>query len=272
MSYPDLPLSVKGSLAAEAMREHHHLWHLARSRAFWQSITPAERNQLTAQGWKAPRFDDEPGAGLDFLSMHRNMIPHVNQLMSLAGDPAWTKVAGWNPLPFDPQDADWPVPPSWPGIDPGIENTKKAASVPPMQKIATQVEDPKILKKVTLDQLGSAIEGSIHGWMHYRWSAKPPTADLFDIAPENDWLGAPWSSHVNKHFWKLHGWIDDKIGSWERANNTTADFSTAWNGPHAHPHAMAAHPDHKSLRRAAQSFKFRSDPQIADRLLDISSR
>ncbi len=62
MSYPDLPASVKVGLAIEAMREHHHLWHLVRSRNFWQSLTPQQQSQLEAQGWKAPRFDDEPGA------------------------------------------------------------------------------------------------------------------------------------------------------------------------------------------------------------------
>ncbi len=199
------------------------------------------------------------------------MIPHVNQLMTTAADPAWPRVVGWNPIPFDPTDIDWPVPPSWPGIEPSIADAKQAASVPRMQQIASWAQNPNVLQSVTLDQLGNAIEGSIHGWMHYRWSAAPPTADPFDVSPANDWLGAPWSSHVNKHFWKLHGWIDDKIDGWERANNTTANLSSAWGGPDVHIHAMVAH-DRDGLRTAARSFRFRSDPNIAERLLMQSAR
>lgn len=35
--------------------------------------------------------------------------------------------------------------------------------------------------------------------------------------PENDALVEPFSSHVNPIFWRLHGWIDDRIEDWYRA-------------------------------------------------------
>ncbi|MBN0070433.1 PvdJ/PvdD/PvdP-like protein, partial [Pseudomonas aeruginosa] len=35
---------------------------------------------------------------------------------------------------------------------------------------------------------------------------------------ENDFLGDPFSSHVNPVFWSFHGWIDDRIEDWYRAH------------------------------------------------------
>src|SRR3712207_5921244 len=35
----------------------------------------------------------------------------------------------------------------------------------------------------------------------------------------HDYLGDFHSSHVNPIFWKLHGWIDDRIEGWFRAHN-----------------------------------------------------
>jgi hypothetical protein len=36
---------------------------------------------------------------------------------------------------------------------------------------------------------------------------------------------------VNRHFWKLHGWIDDRIYGWEDARGEEADLSEGWDGP-----------------------------------------
>ena len=66
--------------------------------------------------------------------------------------------------------------------------------------------------------------------MHVRWSGSPPN-DPNSADVNNDWLFSAWSSHVNKTFWKLHGWIDDRIGDWENATGQMADFSKAWIGP-----------------------------------------
>ena len=48
-------------------------------------------------------------------------------------------------------------------------------------------------------------------------------SSLFDIdpkwdAPANDDLGDFYSSHVHPVFWRLHGWIDDRINDWAAAN------------------------------------------------------
>lgn len=33
-----------------------------------------------------------------------------------------------------------------------------------------------------------------------------------------DWLGIPYSSHVNPYFWRLHGYVDDRVNGWLQAN------------------------------------------------------
>jgi hypothetical protein len=101
----------------------------------------------------------------------------------------------------------------------------------------TLYTDPRYLATVSLAELGSRIEFTIHNWMHMRWAAEPrdPNPDAskhglpvpegrlpldFDtkwLSPEYDYLGETFSSHVNPIFWRLHGWVDDRIGDWFKA-------------------------------------------------------
>ena len=229
-------------LADERLRTHHHLWHFVRSRESWESLSDADRTQLEAEGWRSPRFEEDAGSGIDFLGMHRQMIHMTNSAMASAADPNWPRVQGWSPIPFPDNDADWPVP-AWqinppPWATPNLwasftsfaERARSAARVQEMQSLAAVFQDPARLQGWTLDELGSAMEWSIHGWMHMRWSGSPHD-DGFSVDVSNDWLFVPWSSHVNKHFWKLHGWIDERIGDWEAATGQTADLSNTWAGP-----------------------------------------
>ncbi|WP_418027935.1 hypothetical protein [Paenibacillus sp. JJ1722] len=66
--------------------------------------------------------------------------------------------------------------------------------------------------------------------MHLHWSSLPPPEAQNILDPSNDWLGSPFSSHVNNHFWKLHGWIEDRIIVWEDAHGTEANLSQGWDG------------------------------------------
>lgn len=242
MAHPDLPAPVKAMLANEGHRVHHHLWHFVRNETNWNNLPQADKDSLTADGWAAPRFDQQPGSGIDFLGMHRQMIAMTNQAMAAVGDANWPSVIGWAPIPFEDDDADWPVP-AWQSTPPPWSNTtqwqrftdlanhaRSEARVEEMKTIAALFKDPAHLQSVTLDELGIQMEWSIHGWMHMRWSGAPAD-NAFDVDPDNDWLFLPWSSHVNPTFWKLHGWIDDRITDWEAANNQQADLSQAWSGP-----------------------------------------
>ena len=230
-------------LADDQARAHHHLWHFTRNRLAWESLTDKERQQLEAQQWKAPRYQDASGAGLDFLGMHRHMIGMVNSSLAKASDPNWVSVKGWDPIPWAENDKDWPVPEwqdnapqwattqEWASFSQNARNMRSSEKVQEMQQTAKILDDPSRLRQRTLDQLGSDIEWSIHSWMHIRWSGKPARDREDSPDPSNDWLFFPVSSHVNKIFWKLHGWIDERINKWEVAVDRKADLSTAWSGP-----------------------------------------
>jgi hypothetical protein len=90
---------------------------------------------------------------------------------------------------------------------------------------------------MSLDYLGRRIENGIHDWMHIHWSAEPwyqgkSDQDINDV--RNDWLASPYASHVNVHFWKIHGWINDRVDDWARANgvnNVDALLENAFTGP-----------------------------------------
>lgn len=108
---------------------------------------------------------------------------------------------------------------------------------------------------MTLGELGSRMEFSIHNMMHMRWCNQfepRPDVDattLEQIGHEWDkisynWLGDTYSSHVNPVFWKLHGWIDNRINDWMAANNLTGPVTWVgtWVGK------MPSHPMPESLR------------------------
>ena len=249
MSYPDLPTTVKGMLADERLRLHHHLWHLVRNQDRWYALTQDARNALTNAGWAAPRFEEQTGSGIDFLGMHRQMIEMTNSALANANDANWPNVTGWDPIPWPANDVHWPVPawqatvPPWASAQQWLEYTgiaewaRSPRQATAMQQVANRFRDSSYLNSVSLDEFGIAMEGSIHGWMHIRWSGAPHN-DEFSADVANDWLFVPWSSHVNKTFWKLHGWIDARIGEWEVATGQTADLSETWAGPAGVPEAM----------------------------------
>ncbi len=282
MSYPDLPPVVKAMLANEQHRAHHHLWHFVRNRDNWDGLSGEARDELTAAGWKAPRFVRDPGSGIDFLGMHREMIKMTNKALEAAGDPQWPSVRGWNPIPWMEDDPDWPVPewqispPQWAEEQLWRDFTNLAKDarseerVAEMRLLAVAFRDPERLSRITLDALGIAMEWSIHGWMHMRWSG-PPYEDGFAVEPENDWLFMPWSSHVNKVFWALHGWIDERIDDWEIANGQNSDLDSAWYGP-SHVSGMLHHMTNPRLLELLPSkferfVSMQIDHQIVDKLL-----
>lgn len=283
MTYPDIPAAVKSMLANVGHRTHHLLWHLVRNRDDWESLSEDNRNALVAEGWAAPRFDRELGSGIDFLGMHRDMIAMVNQALSVQGDANWPSVQGWDPIPWENDNADWPVPewqvewPSWASMEEWetytelAEEARSAAQIDQMRRLSEIFKNPDYLRSRSVDQLGIDMEWSIHGWMHMRWSGAPPRERFLD-EPDNDWLFVPWSSHVNKTFWKLHGWIDERITDWETANEVTADFSDAWSGPSAMPGAMLHMAETKLLRHlpvsAAPLMSMTVDANVVGRLLE----
>ncbi len=107
-----------------------------------------------------------------------------------------------------------------------------------MRHMASIFTNPRYLAALSLGALGNLIEFTIHGWMHNRWAhdkgaflpdpknGEPKFRDTFDFDPmwddpKYDYLGEFYSSHVNPLFWRLHGWVDDRIEDWFNAHEST---------------------------------------------------
>ncbi|MEB0223186.1 PvdJ/PvdD/PvdP-like protein [Pseudomonas sp. 10S4] len=240
-------------LVSPEHRLFHQLWHASRDK--WHTLSDDKRDALRGIGWQpGPRDNerdargarkDRNGSGVDFFFMHRHMLGTARSMQDL---PSWQ----YFPLPqpelirdragfaryFDNHDGT-SLPPTWlaEGDDEytqWVADLKTAETYQSnFQVWESQYRDPQYLSKLTLGQFGSEVELGLHDWLHMRWASVPrdpsngqpvPLArDLDDFAarwfaPENDFLGDPFSSHVNPVFWHFHGWIDDRIEDWFRAH------------------------------------------------------
>jgi len=204
------------------------------------------------------------------------MIGDANKVLSEVGDPNYPRVQGWT-IPPPPGDTSYPVPPAW--FDPSF-----ADQLATLERLKSDMfyrkrfqfwqrafTDATFLRGVTLGALGVVIEMTIHNAMHMRWATPPgsvrpePQQATGDIDPTQvetigtewddpryDFLGDTYSSHVNPIFWRLHGWIDDRVEQWKVANGVYGnDFWTGtWvgkepeHGGGASVHALLEDPEH----------------------------
>jgi hypothetical protein len=239
-------------MARRSHRFHHYLWH--RVRNSWLRLTDRERQAIydINSEWVPPRpaLDAmrrpvrDNDSGEDFLFMHRQMIAHVNNILTRVNDPFYPRIEGWRRVP-PPDDDDYPVPEF---SDSELEKVKSLEYF--YQFIAQwerQYTDQSYLRKVTLGQLGSDMEFTIHNDIHMRFAApspigyRPSTSSVEEIdeqwdAPAYDYLGDTYSSHVNPIFWKLHGWMDERIEDWKWAHGITGEieWKGTWLGTIAH--------------------------------------
>lgn len=234
-------------------RLFHQLWHASRDK--WHNLSEAKRDALRGIGWqpgprnkerdaRGPR-KDRNGSGIDFFFMHRHMLGTARSMQDL---PSWQRF----PLPqpelerdrtgfaryFDNHDGT-ALPPTWladgdDAYSQWVSDIKTAETYHSnFQVWESRYRDPRYLSKLTLGQFGSEVELGLHDWLHMRWASVPrdpsngapvPMArDPSDFAArwyaaENDFLGDPFSSHVNPVFWHFHGWIDDRLEDWFRAH------------------------------------------------------
>ena len=240
-------------LVSPEHRLFHQLWHA--SRDTWHELSPDKRNALRGIGWQPGQRDkerdargprkDRNGSGVDFFYMHRHMLRTARSMQHLPSWPAF-------PLPqpelerdragfaryFDNHDGS-ALPPTW--LAEGDElYTQWLSDIKQPETYHSNFEvwesryrDPRYLSTLTLGQFGSEVELGLHDWLHMRWASVPrdpsngapvPMArDPADFAArwyvsENDFLGDPFSSHVNPVFWSFHGWIDDRLEDWFKAH------------------------------------------------------
>lgn len=241
-------------LVSPQHRLFHQLWHASRDK--WRRLDDGKRDALRGLGWQPGPRDAERGArgrrkhlngsGEDFFFMHRHMLAHARQLQPDL--PVWQEL----PLPavfiehdrqgfiryYDNHDGN-SVPPAWVARDDEELSQWLAQIKAPdthysnFQVWESQYQDPEYLSRLTLAQFGSEVELNIHDWLHMRWATvtrdpsngMPVTGDReqADYAArwfraENDFLGDPFSSHINPVFWRFHGWLDARIEDWFRAH------------------------------------------------------
>jgi hypothetical protein len=250
-----LPRSVTEMLASRGHRLHHFVWHNVRNKWLDTDLDDSQRQKIHHLGWAPlrPAMEKgstlvENGSGEDFLFMHRQMILKFNEEMQKAGAKA---VKGWQNIPapgplvvepdFDSSEPKLPpvgnpngdaVPPTW--------NNRRITAFKSdeyywsqMRSWDKEFKNPAYLRTLTLGELGALIEFSVHNDMHMRWAsvtrdpetgeAKPEGRKQDDISekwddPTYDYLGEFYSSHVNPIFWRLHGWVDDRIEDWFKAH------------------------------------------------------
>lgn len=236
----ELDIDIKQYLAKKDMRMHHGLWHYVR--VAWPVITPARQVELEKAGFRPPRLREQFLSGIDFLAMHRKMLKEIHEQFPKASVPG-----GWNPIPFNPHDPDWPMPstydqipePAWKEPAATKHFEQESHQFPPLRPKGEEISSLARTKYrgMSLDYLGRRIENGIHDWMHIHWSAEPwfkaeKGQHIDDV--RNDWLASPYASHVNVRFWKIHGWINDRVNDWAHANgvdNVDALLQDAFTGP-----------------------------------------
>src|SRR5688572_24822608 len=230
-------------MASRGHRLHHYLWHQSRNN--WHRFNDATRAALKKLQWAPPRPSQLAdmtiltgnGSGEDFLFMHRGMVREANEILVQAGAAPNQLVNGWARLP-EPSDKAFPVPAPYEHLTPAwTEIVRVIKSDEYYEKKLLFWErlyrDPDILRSVSLAELGARMEFTIHDAMHMRWSARPamgirpdptffdrpPSADELDIdsrwdVVEYNFLGEEYSAQANPIFWKIHGWVDDRISDW----------------------------------------------------------
>ena len=264
-----LPLAqpVLGMLASRHHRLHHFVWHTVRN--YWlddSTITPDMKLAITELGWAPPRpvlsASADPlfgnHSGEDFLFMHRQMVIEVNAGLQKLGQPpirGWSTIPGPGPLTMDPDYSQivptlpppgnptgFSVPASWspPGAETMSQRLQALKSAEfywsRMRWWDRQYKDPAYLATLSLGELGTLIEWTVHNDMHMRWASVPRDPKTNEPVPQGrqDWdidpawdddrydhLGEQYSSHVNPVFWRLHGWVDNRVEDWFNAREAT---------------------------------------------------
>jgi hypothetical protein len=209
---------------------------------------PPHPNQFPTRGTVDQREPDN-GAGEDFLFMHRRMIHEVRELLEHHGLPT---IEAWKSIPAPNRQSrnhdGFSVPPAW-DAGQGENSFKGLATIKSdeywqsrMTFLERKFKEQAYLATLTLDQLGAKIEWLIHNLMHIRWCSQQTqpddpltplpggrplteTSDKWIKTVRNDKpfyyddLNDTFSSHVHPVFWRLHGWVDDRVEDWYAAHD-----------------------------------------------------
>jgi hypothetical protein len=229
----ELRAAIFDAVGGAEHRLHHALWHAARG-----GLSAKESKLLVSSfgpSWKqmhplCPRPGSDASApdynpvGEEFLYMHHQMISMVQEALAAAGKKCLT---GWDKVPTPDQ---WPLP-----AGSKLEGAKSEQTLRQLQAWDATLQDRAWLSRVSLSQLGWAVEFSVHNNLHMRYATDDPPpgfeaaseiggapipydgkfpADWIYDRPGYDWLADPYGAAVNPVFWKIHGYVDNLLGKW----------------------------------------------------------
>lgn len=154
-------------------------------------------------------------AGENFLYMHRLMIKMTQLELAGNGQPCF---APWNDVPASVDDAAWPVPKRFSSA---AAKDQAATQLESMRRLLATLRGPKLLKNVSLNRLGQLIEPRLHLQLHGFYQSTPRCSPEARAQGFCDDLIPVGTSPLNKHFWKIHGLVDQLIGDWLKAHDYT---------------------------------------------------
>ncbi|CAN5460246.1 hypothetical protein BH10BDE1_BH10BDE1_07950 [soil metagenome] len=216
-------------LADEGHRNWHAVWHKIRREMKGDGVNSFDAEKSVMQTWQREGWIPEdidafvtqhriggPLAGEDFFYMHRQMIKMLQIEMANVGAAC---ISPWLELPSSALDAKWPVPRAVTARKPEYVKDEQQL-LDEIIEVGQELRRPEYLRQITLSELGNAIEAKIHGKLHLLYASpisgcKNPETDL---SVKCDELTHDRSAHLNQHFWKLHGFVDQAIGDWLKAN------------------------------------------------------
>jgi hypothetical protein len=207
----------------------HRNWHFRWHRDFDKAPLPSNAEFLRIQKRMLTLDREDPAAfsarmkanaGESFFFMHRTMIKMLQVELTAEGLPC---IAGWEKPPTDAFDKAWPVPAALAGPQDDDEKEIYDRQMQNIKDYVKKFDNPALLKTLTLSQLGTQVQFSIHIMLHTQYEITDKENEencQGDImhSPTCNNLGNDASSHVNVHFWKLHGYVDSLIGKWLKVN------------------------------------------------------
>lgn len=284
-------------------RLHHLLWHSIRN-AWNRPGTSNNDRQLMAQvvpgeNWQPPRplvyrpdgrvdviatEQASPGAGEDFFHMHREMVKLAQTILT----------------------NDFIVVPS---LDVLFRERERMINEELVQRIPVRTRrefdeqmnelrsleanlDRMDLSRMSLGQLGTELEWTLHNGLHDRFSrprseimlvnaANPWTMKDF-LSPQHPWnqssyqhLGDPYASASNPIFWLIHSYVDQWIDRWLKANgyNEISDNCAGRSGCYKWLQTVNGQPwdGGSGVEHAHQMQVSSLPPELAKSLLDMGT-
>lgn len=190
---------------------HHPFWHLARVQ---ESEMKSPREKAT---WKKARkmfptlrFRDEPGAGEDFLTFHREMMREYKWILERFPE-AGLSYLPWQSIPDDVRqviETEFGLP-----VDPGLSSISTLVNSGTLSNIGGFIE-PCPAQRFTE---GRGLHDLSHG-------AVAEIEEKQGLASDFS-MGSPSTAHRNVVFYQLHGWIDECYAAWQRAHGQIPDLS-----------------------------------------------